>query len=167
MLELSAATSSPPPVTLTTARARSCGPSRASTPTDCRKRNRAASPSTSALRTSTSKRSDTTYRLGVIDVPGHEDFVHNMVAGVGSVDVALLVVAADDGWMPQTEEHLQILDYQGVTLRRSRREQDRSTGLDPVRRYWPTSARSCAAVRPRRRSDRCRLGDSLARASTT
>ncbi len=53
-------------------------------------------------------------RLGVVDVPGHEDFVKNMVAGIGSVDLALLVVAADDGWMPQTEEHLQILAYQGV-----------------------------------------------------
>ena len=55
-----------------------------------------------------------TYQLGIIDVPGHEDFVKNMVAGVGSIDLALLVVAADDGWMPQTEEHLQILTYLGV-----------------------------------------------------
>jgi selenocysteine-specific elongation factor len=47
-------------------------------------------------------------------VPGHEDFVRNMIAGVGSIDLALLVVAADDGWMPQTEEHLQILTYLGV-----------------------------------------------------
>ena len=54
------------------------------------------------------------FRIGVVDVPGHEDFVKNMVAGVGSVDVALLIVAADDGWMPQTEEHLQILAYLGV-----------------------------------------------------
>jgi selenocysteine-specific elongation factor len=51
---------------------------------------------------------------GIVDVPGHEDFVRNMIAGVGSVDLALLVVAADDGWMPQTEEHLQILIYLGV-----------------------------------------------------
>ena len=43
------------------------------------------------------------FSVGVIDVPGHEDFVKNMVAGVGSIDLALLVVAADDGWMPQTE----------------------------------------------------------------
>src|SRR5689334_5037154 len=55
-----------------------------------------------------------TYHLGIVDVPGHEDFVKNMVAGVGSIDMALLVVAADDGWMPQTEEHLQILNYLGV-----------------------------------------------------
>src|SRR5256884_3983793 len=52
-----------------------------------------------------------TFHLGIVDVPGHEDFVKNMVAGVGSIDLALLVVAADDGWMPQTEEHLQILSY--------------------------------------------------------
>jgi selenocysteine-specific elongation factor len=55
------------------------------------------------------------YDLGIVDVPGHEDFVKNMVAGVGSIDLALLIVAADDGWMPQTEEHLQILSYLGVT----------------------------------------------------
>src|SRR5438045_3207462 len=58
---------------------------------------------------------DVTYQLGIVDVPGHEDFVKNMVAGIGSIDLALLVVAADDGWMPQTEEHLQILTYLGVT----------------------------------------------------
>ncbi|MEZ5303300.1 MAG: selenocysteine-specific translation elongation factor [Verrucomicrobiales bacterium] len=52
--------------------------------------------------------------LGLIDVPGHSDFVKNMVAGVGSIDLALFIVAADDGWMPQTEEHLQILEYLGV-----------------------------------------------------
>src|SRR5436309_6475335 len=50
----------------------------------------------------------------IIDVPGHEDFVRNMIAGVGSIDLVLFVVAADDGWMPQTEEHLQILQYLGV-----------------------------------------------------
>jgi selenocysteine-specific elongation factor len=52
--------------------------------------------------------------IGIVDVPGHEDFVRNMIAGVGSIDLALLVVAADDGWMPQTEEHVQILTYLGV-----------------------------------------------------
>jgi len=55
------------------------------------------------------------FHVGIVDVPGHEDFVKNMVAGVGAIDVALLIVAADDGWMPQTEEHLQILSYLGVT----------------------------------------------------
>jgi selenocysteine-specific elongation factor len=55
-----------------------------------------------------------TFSVAIIDVPGHEDFIRNMIAGVGSIDLALLVVAADDGWMPQTEEHLQILTYLGV-----------------------------------------------------
>jgi selenocysteine-specific elongation factor len=54
------------------------------------------------------------WHIGMVDVPGHADFVRNMVAGVGSVDAALLVVAADDGWMPQTEEHFQILLHLGV-----------------------------------------------------
>lgn len=52
--------------------------------------------------------------LGVVDVPGHSDFVKNMVAGVGAIDLALFIVAADDGWMPQTEEHYQILRYLGL-----------------------------------------------------
>jgi selenocysteine-specific elongation factor len=55
-----------------------------------------------------------TFSIGMVDVPGHQDFVRNMIAGVGSIDLALFVVAADDGWMPQTEEHLQILTYLGV-----------------------------------------------------
>jgi len=54
------------------------------------------------------------FSVGVIDVPGHEDFIRNMIAGLGAIDLALLVVAADDGWMPQTEEHFQILHYLGV-----------------------------------------------------
>ena len=52
--------------------------------------------------------------LGFIDVPGHERFVRNMLAGVIGIDYALLVVAADDGPMPQTEEHLSILDLLGL-----------------------------------------------------
>ncbi|MEE9126591.1 MAG: GTP-binding protein, partial [Planctomycetota bacterium] len=52
--------------------------------------------------------------LGMVDVPGHERFVRNMVAGSTALDLALLVVAADDGVMPQTREHLDILDLIGV-----------------------------------------------------
>src|SRR5512147_2167450 len=48
--------------------------------------------------------------VGVIDVPGHRDFIENMLAGVGGIDAALFVVAADEGPMPQTREHLAILD---------------------------------------------------------
>src|SRR3989304_3701015 len=49
-------------------------------------------------------------RVGIVDVPGHIDFIENMLAGVGSIDAALFVVAADEGVMPQTREHLAILD---------------------------------------------------------
>ncbi len=53
-------------------------------------------------------------RIAFVDVPGHERFVRNMAAGVQGIDLALLVVAADDGPMPQTREHLQILDRLGA-----------------------------------------------------
>ena len=53
-------------------------------------------------------------RLAVVDVPGHERFIGNMLAGVGSVPAALLVVAADDGWSAQTAEHVAALDALGV-----------------------------------------------------
>ena len=51
---------------------------------------------------------------GIVDVPGHEDFVRTMVAGASGIDLALLVVAADEGVMPQTEEHLAVLEQLGV-----------------------------------------------------
>jgi len=59
--------------------------------------------------------SDETYEVGIVDVPGHADFVNNMVAGVGALDLAIFIIAADDGWMPQSEEHLHILTYLGIT----------------------------------------------------
>ena len=52
--------------------------------------------------------------LGFVDVPGHEKFIRNMLAGVGGIDLGLLVVAADDGVMPQTREHFAILDLLGI-----------------------------------------------------
>jgi len=48
--------------------------------------------------------------VGIVDVPGHHDFIENMLAGVGGIDAALFVIAADEGVMPQTREHLAILD---------------------------------------------------------
>ncbi len=51
---------------------------------------------------------------GVVDVPGHEDFVRTMVAGASGIDLALLVVAADEGIMPQTVEHLAVLEHLGI-----------------------------------------------------
>ncbi len=53
--------------------------------------------------------------IGIVDVPGHRDFIENMLAGVGGIDAALFVVAADEGVMPQTREHLAILDLLGVS----------------------------------------------------
>src|ERR1700761_2090173 len=55
-----------------------------------------------------------TDRLGFVDVPGHERFVHTMLAGASGIDAALLVVALDDGVMPQTREHVQILRLLGI-----------------------------------------------------
>ena len=52
--------------------------------------------------------------VSIVDVPGHERFIKNMVAGVGGIDLALLVIAADEGVMPQTREHLAILDLLGI-----------------------------------------------------
>lgn len=52
--------------------------------------------------------------LGIVDVPGHRDFIENMLAGVGGIDAVLLVIAADEGIMPQTREHLAILDLLGI-----------------------------------------------------
>lgn len=54
------------------------------------------------------------HRIGFVDVPGHQSFIHNMIAGVAHMQHALLVVAADDGVMPQTKEHLQILQLLGL-----------------------------------------------------
>ena len=53
--------------------------------------------------------------VSIVDVPGHERFIHNMLAGVGGIDIALLVVAADEGVMPQTREHVAILDLLGIS----------------------------------------------------
>ena len=49
-------------------------------------------------------------QAGIVDVPGHEKFIRNMLAGAGGIDLAMLVVAADEGFMPQTVEHLQVLE---------------------------------------------------------
>ena len=54
------------------------------------------------------------FRFGIVDVPGHERFIRQMVAGAANIDIAILVVAGDDGVMPQTREHLDILQLLGV-----------------------------------------------------
>ena len=53
-------------------------------------------------------------QAGIVDVPGHEKFIKNMLAGAGGIDLAMLVVAADEGFMPQTVEHLGILQLLGI-----------------------------------------------------
>ncbi len=60
------------------------------------------------------RRTEQGHWLGFVDVPGHEKFIRNMMAGVAAVDAVMLVIAADDGPMPQTREHLAILDLLGV-----------------------------------------------------
>ncbi len=52
--------------------------------------------------------------IGIVDVPGHERFVKNMVAGVGGIDAVIFVIAADDGWMPQSDEHFNIISLLGI-----------------------------------------------------
>ena len=57
---------------------------------------------------------DEGYNIGVIDVPGHEKFIKNMLAGIGGIDFVIFVVAADEGIMPQTREHFEILKALGI-----------------------------------------------------
>jgi len=52
--------------------------------------------------------------IGIVDVPGHRDFVHTMVGGASGIDFVLMVIAADSGVMPQTREHLRIMDILGI-----------------------------------------------------
>ena len=52
--------------------------------------------------------------ITIIDVPGHEKFIRNMVAGVSTINIALIIVAADDGLMPQTHEHIEILNLLNI-----------------------------------------------------
>jgi selenocysteine-specific elongation factor len=80
--------------------------------------------------------------VSIVDVPGHESFIKNMLAGVGGIDLALLVVAADEGIMPQTEEHLAILD-----LLRVKRGVVALTKCDLVEEDWLELVREEIATR--------------------
>ncbi|MEH7388495.1 GTP-binding protein, partial [Bacillus sp. JJ1521] len=57
---------------------------------------------------------DNGIHISIVDVPGHERFIRQMIAGVAGIDLVLLVIAADEGVMPQTREHLQILKFLGI-----------------------------------------------------
>ena len=54
--------------------------------------------------------------VSIVDVPGHEKFINNMLAGVGSIDMALVVIAADESVMPQTREHIAILELLKINI---------------------------------------------------
>jgi selenocysteine-specific elongation factor len=74
--------------------------------------------------------------LGFVDVPGHERFVRTMLAGVGPVPLVLFVVAADEGWKPQSEEHLEIVDVlgsHGAVIALTKRDLVEAAGLNRVR----------------------------------
>src|SRR3712207_9206504 len=75
--------------------------------------------------------------VAFVDVPGHERFVPNMLAGVGPVPAALLVVAADEGWMPQTAEHVAALDALGVRHAVVARSEERRVGKECRSRWSP------------------------------
>jgi len=80
-------------------------------------------------------------RVSIVDVPGHERFIRNMLAGVGSVDAVIFVVAATEGWKPQSQEHLDILDLLGVT-----------SGVIAITRSAEVSAEQLGAVKSEVRS---------------
>ena len=82
--------------------------------------------------------------LGFVDVPGHEKFVHNMLAGATGIDFVLLVIAADDGVMPQTREHLAIVDLLGIDARHGRADQEPiSSPRTRLARSHATRSHSC------------------------
>ncbi|VVC56765.1 Selenocysteine-specific elongation factor [Beijerinckiaceae bacterium RH AL1] len=102
--------------------------------------------------------------IGFVDVPGHESLVRTMVAGAAGIDVALLVVAADEGVMPQTREHLEILALVGierglVVVTKS----DRLAEADRAERARATSREASASV-PSRSSRLCSFPPAQARA---
>ena len=86
--------------------------------------------------------------LGIVDVPGHERFVKNMLAGVGGIDLVLLVIAADEGVMPQTREHLAIVRLLGVTRGVDRADQARPGRGRLGRRRSGATSRPCSPARP-------------------
>ncbi len=99
------------------------------TPIVWKKRSVAASRSTSVLRTWSCLPDGETLRLGFVDVPGHERFVRNMLAGIGGIDLVLLVIAADESIKPQTREHFDICRL--LAVRRGITVLTKSDAVDP------------------------------------
>ena len=81
------------------------------------------------------------HTIGIVDVPGHERFIKNMVSGAAGIDLVMLVIAADEGIMPQTKEHLHICSLLGITK-----------GLVSCSRFCPSVAvRTGSTISCRRR----------------
>ncbi len=91
---------------------------------------------------------DTGEQLAFVDVPGHERFIGNMLAGLGPVPAVMFVVAADEGWRQQSAEHLAAVDALGVRARVARRDAC-ATGRTPGR-PWPRPSSSSARARSAR-----------------
>ena len=103
--------------------------------------------------------------VGFVDVPGHVRFIKNMLAGVGAVEVALFVVAATEGWMPQSEEHLRILELLGVrhgmvALTKADLVDDETLELGPARGRGAPRRLGARRRRPSWSATRCRAGAS-------
>ena len=90
--------------------------------------------------------------LGFVDVPGHERFVHTMLAGATGIDFVLLAIAADDGVMPQTREHLAIVELLGVEAWCCRRLTKADLVAPPRRRRSPRNRDSDGSRRPCQRA---------------
>ncbi|HLI57245.1 MAG TPA: selenocysteine-specific translation elongation factor [Actinomycetota bacterium] len=107
--------------------------------------------------------------VGIVDVPGHERFIKNMLAGVGAITVALFVVAANEGWKPQSQEHLDILDLLGVSsavvaVTKADLVDDETLeiAVDEVREHIAGTALAGAAIVPVSSVTRSGLGELLA-----
>ena len=93
-------------------------------------------------------------RLGFVDVPGHERFIKNMLAGVGGIDLLLFVVAADESIKPQTREHFDICRLLGIRARHHRADQGRPGGRRPSRTGAAGGGRVGGRLVSGRRADR-------------
>ena len=105
--------------------------------------------------------------VGFVDVPGHERFIANMLAGVGPVRLVLFVVAANEGWRQQSEEHLADPGRPGRRRRRRRADEARSRRRGRPRPRGGRDPRTARRHRPVRCPYRPRLGRRPARVSTT
>ena len=98
-------------------------------------------------------------RMSFVDVPGHERFVRNMLAGAGGIQAVLIVVAADESVMPQTREHFEIVRLLGLSAGVVAVTKMRSRSGGARRGHHLGRARARERLLPRERADRARLGE--------